>query len=188
MLKNIKQLFKKNKIILILVIILLLGIIIFIPNGLLNTVRNVIQKEEIYSFNYELLKYDINTNEYSILITVTNPEGIEKIEYADNENILKCNGQKRVSIDYVTKDMTNYNFKITLSTGEVKNESIKFERPRTGRGTYKKVKGIYVNTPNIEDGFEKEYTRYLKVSSEGILQPANWLTDEEPENWYDYKN
>lgn len=172
----------------IAIVITILAIITFIPHGLLDIVKNTILKEEVYSFNYELKKYDINTNEYYILITVTNPEGIEQIEYPDEENILDCNGRKKIAIDYTTKDMTDYKFTITLSNGEKKEEIIQFERQRTGKGTYKKVKGVYLHTPNVEDGLEKENTRYLKIEGNGVLQPANWITDEEPENWYDYKN
>lgn len=190
MYKNIKKILKNKriKIMLILVIILLFLIIIFMPKGLLNIIKNAMQKEEIYSFDYEIRGYDVNKAEYSILINITNPEGIERIQYPNNEMSLTCNGKKKLSIDYITKDMKEYEFIITLSTGEVKNEIIEFERPRTGKGTYKKVKGLYVNTPNVDDGLEKEYTRYLNVTDDGILQPANWITDEEPDNWYDYKN
>lgn len=166
----------------------ILAIIIFIPHGLLDIVKNIILKEEAYSFNYELKKYNIDTQSYDLLVTVTNPEGIEKIEYLEDGTIIKCDNKKKIAFDYKTIDMTDYTFKIILSTGEEKYETINFERPRTGKGTYKKVKGIYLNTPNVEDGLEKDFTRYLKIEENGVLQPANWITDEEPENWYDYKN
>ncbi len=188
---KIKKCSKKTvKIIVIAIIITLITIIMFIPNGIVDTIKNAIQKEEEYSFTYQLKKYDLNTNEYSILVTVTNPEGIETIEYPDNKMTLNCNGKKKIAFDYITKDMTDYVFKVKVPNQDVKEEKIEFERPRTGKGTYKNIKGVYMNTPNIEDGLEKEYTRYLVPSEDdgGILKPDKWLTEKAPENWYDYKN
>ncbi len=183
---------KKKKAIIVIsfiISIIILSIIMFIPHGIVDTIRNTIQKEEEYSFKYELKKYDINTNQYSILVTVTNPEGIETIEYPENKMILNCNGKKKIAFDYITEDMTDYVFKVKLPDEEVKEEKIQFEKPRTGKDSYKEVNGIYVNAPNIEEGLEKEFTRYLVPTGEGgELQPGKWITENPPDDWYDYKD
>ncbi len=174
--------------IIILSFLLILSIVTFMPNGLINIIRNAIEKEDAYSFSYKITYYDANTEIYKILITITNPEGIDSIEYPNGEQILNCNGKKKVAIDYDTEDMKDYKFKIHLSTENEKDELLHFERPRLRKGTYKKEKGLYVNTPNIEDGFQKEYTRYININEKGNLEPGNWITDAPPADWYDYKN
>lgn len=55
-------------------------------------------------------------------------------------------------------------------------------------GNYELVKGIYLCTPKLNDGFIKEKTRYLNVDNKGNLVPGNWITDTASLNWYDYKN
>lgn len=39
----------------------------------------------------------------------------------------------------------------------------------------------------MQHGLIKEYTRYLYLNDSNNFVPGNWLTDEEPEKWYDYK-
>ena len=54
-------------------------------------------------------------------------------------------------------------------------------------GKYELVKGVYLCTPKLDEGFVAEKTRYLEVTNEGNLTPGNWITDRPSENWYDYK-
>lgn len=64
--------------------------------------------------------------------------------------------------------------------------------PSTGievkNGDYELVKGIYLCTPNLVDGFVKEKTRYLEVTENGSIVPGNWITHKPNQNWYDYAN
>ena len=180
---------KRIKLLLILVIILLLMIITFVPNGPFNTIRNAIQKEDEYSISYEVKGYDETTGIYDILLTITNPEGIEEIENIDLKQTIKCYSKKKIGIDYQVPDQTEYNFNIKLSNGQTKKEKVILGRQREGIGTYikKQASDVYVNAPNL-DGYVKEFTRYIKYDDvSGALQPGNWITDEEPVNWYNYK-
>ena len=84
------------------------------------------------------------------------------------------------------QDRVSYDFKLETSTGEKKTLTLDCEVPRI-KGNYKLVDGIYVDEPDVSTGFEKEKTRYLYLNDEGSLVPGNWITDEEPSNWYNYK-
>ncbi|MCI8482353.1 MAG: hypothetical protein HFJ27_04710 [Clostridia bacterium] len=72
------------------------------------------------------------------------------------------------------------------------NIPILYNNPPTGivviNGKYEKVKGLYLSTPQLTDGFVKEKTRYLNIDEKGNLTPGNWLTNRASDNWYDYKN
>lgn len=176
---------------LIAIFVVFIGIIFFIPmpmNGnisLLTRLINALSGVTNDGFTYEVYGYSEDTEKYNILLSYENPEGISKIYDRQKDNTINGNGKNKISIDYVVEDYTNYLFDITLADGTVKNETFSFERTRYGKDTYKNVKGVYANTPNLE-GYIPEFTRYLQYTADGVLQPANWITDEEPTNWYDY--
>ena len=189
MLKNIKEALKNKKIIFFisLVITLILIVFTFIPNGLIDKIKNIMTPIKSYEISYEIKNYDLKTDIYEVLLTIESIEGIESVENTDIDQKINAHGKNRIAIDYKVTDRTVYDFVIKLCNGQTKYESLEFGRERIGKGTYKKVKGLYVNTPNL-DGYEKEFTRYLKYTTSDALQPANWITDDEPDNWYDYKN
>ena len=91
-----------------------------------------------------------------------------------------------VAIDYVAIDKNDYEFKIKLKDKEEQTEILHFEVPRIA-GNYTLINGLYVNEPDVS-GFVQENTRYIYADSNGNLVPGNWLTDDKPQNWYDYKN
>ncbi len=63
--------------------------------------------------------------------------------------------------------------------------------PPTGievvNGNYEKVDGIYLCTPDLKTGFNKELTRYLNIDEKGNLVPGNWLMKKPEQNWYSYR-
>jgi len=54
-------------------------------------------------------------------------------------------------------------------------------------GNYELVNGVYLCTPQLNMGFSKEHTRYLKLQNENLV-PGNWINKKPDSDWYDYKN
>ena len=55
----------------------------------------------------------------------------------------------------------------------------KFFKSTTTR-SYELVNGVYLCTPQLNTGFSKEHTRYMKLSN-GNLVPGNWI-NKKPDN------
>lgn len=187
--KSVLENISKKKLIIfftLLVVMIFFIIITFIPNGIFNFVRNKIQKEESYSLNYDIYKYFEDEDKYKILVVITNPDGIDTVQYDDIT--LNCYGKKKVGIDHDAVEFQEYNFTIKLCDGTIKNEKIKFEKTRMGKGAYKQINSsdVYVNEPNLE-GYESNYTRYLQYSND-VLKPGNWINKSQPTNWYNYRS
>ncbi len=53
-------------------------------------------------------------------------------------------------------------------------------------GSYEYVNGTYLCTPVLNEGFNKNYTRYVNENSNGVMEPKNWIFDKPTEDWYDY--
>lgn len=180
-----------KKILLIIIVLMLLGSCVTTL-----TVHTVHQKRmneirEKSLFEYEIKEcLDDDLEIYQILLKINSIYGIETIKYTDQntgeEIQLKAHGKMSVAIDYVVKDRTNYEFKIALKDKEEQTENFYFEIPRI-KGNYTLVNGLYTNEPDLT-GYVKENTRYLYPTSEDNLLPGNWITDDKPQNWYDYKN
>ena len=185
---NIIKKLNKTKTILIFIAIAILILVIFIPNGILNTIINAIQKETEYSIDYSIKKYNETTGLYHVLLTITYPDGIEEVNNETINQNTKFYGRKKIAIDYNVTENTEYSYNIKLSDGTNKKEKILFKRKRIGIGTYIKNQqtDVYVNKPDLT-GYYKEYTRYLVYDENNILKPGKWIKDEEPFNWYNYK-
>ena len=54
-------------------------------------------------------------------------------------------------------------------------------------GNYELVNGVYLCTPQLNEGFVKENTRYVKDIN-GNLVVGNWINKKPDNDWYDYKN
>ncbi len=123
-----------------------------------------------------------------ILIKINSADGIETIKYTSpttrKEIELNARGKITVGIDYKAEDQTDHEFVIKEKGKPEKTEIVHFEVPRI-KGDYSIKNGLYVNKPDLT-GYIPEYTRYLSYENENLI-PKNWITDEEPENWYDYK-
>ena len=183
--------FKINKKIMIIVasILLLASFITVITTQIVNQIR-IKQLESKSLIEYEIKELMEDGETCKILIKVNSVEGIETIKYisqqTNSEVELKCNGKMTVAIDYVAIDKKDYEFKIKLKDKEEQTEILHFEIPRIA-GNYTLINGLYVNEPDVS-GFVQENTRYIYADSNGNLVPGNWLTDDKPQNWYDYKN
>ena len=183
--------FKINKKIMIIVasILLLASFITVITTQIVNQIR-IKQLESKSLIEYEIKEFMEDGETCKVLIKINSVEGIETIKYISqqtkNEVELRCNGKMTVAIDYVAIDKNDYEFKIKLKDKEEQTEILHFEVPRIA-GNYTLINGLYVNEPDVS-GFVQENTRYIYADSNGNLVPENWLTDDKPQNWYDYKN
>lgn len=186
--KKFENLKLNKKIVIIAIIMLLLAsFVIVISTQIIRQIR-IKQLENKPLIEYET-KEMIDIYNYKIIIKFNSIDGIETIKYINQDSKevqLNCNGKMTVAIDYIAKDNTDYEFKIKEKDKKEKTEILHFEIPRI-KGNYLLVDGIYVNAPDLS-GFEKGNTRYLYSNSQGNLVPGNWITDLEPENWYNYKN
>ena len=170
---------KKQRIILIIVLLIIASCIVTVTAQIVTQIQ--IKKLE----GKPLLEWEevkIEGNKCKILITVTNIEGIETIQFPDGD-ILKCNNKKTVGIDYEVEDRESYDFIIKVEGKPEETETVYWERPRI-KGEYILKNGIYLNKPDLT-GYRSEYTRYLDYDGENMV-PANWIYDEEPESWYNY--
>lgn len=63
--------------------------------------------------------------------------------------------------------------------------------PNTGirviNGKYEEVNGVYLCTPNLSTGFNKQNVRYMYTRN-GNFVPGTWITKKPEDDWYDYKN
>ena len=182
---------KINKKIMLIVasILLLASFITVITTQIVNQIR-IKQLESKSLIEYEIKEFMEDGETCKVLIKINSVEGIETIKYISqqtkNEVELRCNGKMTVAIDYVAIDKNDYEFKIKLKDKEEQTEILHFEVPRIA-GNYTLINGLYVNEPDVS-GFVQENTRYIYADSNGNLVPGNWLTDDKPQNWYDYKN
>ena len=55
-------------------------------------------------------------------------------------------------------------------------------------GNYENVNGVYLCTPKLNQGYDKNYTRYLKTNENNKLVVGNWISKKPDSDWYDYKN
>ena len=66
---------------------------------------------------------------------------------------------------------------------------LELKRPsgiENGKGDYEYVDGVYLNTPKLDIGFNKNYTRYVNENENGVMEPGNWIFSKPDENWYSY--
>ena len=186
--KRLKN-FKLNKkvVILAIMILLLASCIIVISTQVVKQIK--IKQIKDKPLIETQIKEMIDMQNCKTVIKFNSVEGIETIKYlsqqTNTEIELKCYGKLTVAIDYITKDLTDYEFKIKQKGKAEQTEILHFEIPKI-KGNYLLVDGIYVNEPDLS-GYEKTNTRYLYSNNEGNLIPGNWITDSQPENWYNYK-
>ncbi len=182
--EKIKQLLKgiskKQKIILIILLLIIVSCIATVTIQVVTQIR-IKNLEEKPLLEWEIQERQGDTAK--ILITVTNVEGIETIQFPDGD-ILYCNSRKIVGIDYDIEAEVSYDFIIKTEEQEEKTETVYWEIPKI-KGDYILKDGIYLNKPDLT-GYKSEYTRYLSYDGENMT-PANWIYDEEPEDWYNYR-
>ena len=190
--KILKKINKKHIIISVVILIFLVVISVLSIGTILNN-RYKRQAEEIKNFEYEIISYTINDDysyTFDILITIREESGIEKVKYKfENKEELEVNAGKKQKFGVDAKVIENKEYEVKIKPVGKNERTEKFvvKRKSSGTDTYKLVKGIYMNIPFLGD-FNNKYTRYLDVKDNNTLTPANWIKDEEPDNWYDYKN
>ena len=182
----------KKKVIIICLAIFIVMLLSISSIFIIKNINKNINPEELSDFSWEAKLFKVNddyTYTFSCLVTVQEVEGIDTIKYQKNgkEITVNGNGKQRIGIDFDAVEDTDYEFKITPVGKSEKKKILNVKRKVSGDNTYKLVNGVYINTPFLEN-FNDKYTRYLSVTDENTLTPANWIFDEEPDNWYDYNN
>lgn len=185
-----KKLKKKYIMILgILILLIILGILS--QTGAINRIITRLTKgEQLKDISWETCSVDDENEIGQVLIKFQNENGIKKLTYNTEDGktplTVNANGKAEIAIDYKMKDGNSYKFAVEYRNGQTKDFSINYEIPRI-QGNYKLDDGIYVYEPDLTEGFVKNKTRYLYMNDSGTLVPGNWITDEEPQNWYNYK-
>lgn len=182
----------KKKVIIICLAIFIVMLLSISSIFIIKNINKNINPEELSDFSWEAKLFKVNddyTYTFSCLVTVQEVEGIDTIKYQKNgkEITVNGNGKQKIGIDFDAVEDTDYEFKITPVGKSEKKKILNVKRKVSGDNTYKLVNGVYINTPFLEN-FNDKYTRYLSVTDENTLIPANWIFDEEPDNWYDYNN
>ena len=182
----------KKKVIIICLAIFIVMLVSISSIFIIKNINKNISPEELSDFSWEAKLFKVNddyTYTFSGLVTVQEVEGIDTIKYQKNgkEITVNGNGKQKIGIDFDAVEDTDYEFKITPVGKSEKTKILNVKRKVSGDNTYKLVNGVYINTPFLEN-FNDKYTRYLSVTDDNTLTPANWIFDEEPDNWYDYNN
>ena len=179
--------------------ILIIMILILISTCIITVTMQVIRQKQIKQLEgKQILEYEIKNKiddkSWEILIKINSIEGkgIEKIKYispkTNKEIELNARGKLTIGIDFIAEDMHDYVFNIKEKDEPEKEEILHFEIPRI-KGNYTLDNGIYVNEPDTT-GYIDKFTRYLNVklvNNEKRLEVGNWIGEEKPENWYNYK-
>ena len=186
--KVIHKIVEHKKIAIIVAIITLLVVLLTSTTVIINKTRENKEKQEIQEFEWEI--YDVSGKTVYIEAIFRNEDGLKKLTYPEDENTKEIfevypNGKGQIAIDLKLQDRVSYEFKLETETGEKKTYTLDCEVPRI-KGNYKLVNGIYVNEPDISTGLDKDKTRYLYMDDNQNLVPGNWITHNEPSNWYDY--
>ena len=112
---------KKNLLIISIVFfILIIGILMLKSNILFNNILKI-KKADNEAINdqieIQLLKFDGNSG---IILTKfrDDEDGIKKIEFLNDNNIIKCNGKKKVAVDYKVEKDNKYIIKMEKVNGE----------------------------------------------------------------------
>lgn len=120
-------------------------------------------------------------------VTINIQDVLEKISNQEKEYIVIYKGE----MCYVSSSDIKNNENQKKWCQEIGIKILEYTPPtgiQVKNGKYELVKGIYLCTPKLNEGFVSEKTRYLEVNEQGNMTPGNWITDSPTENWYDYKN
>ncbi len=195
MIDKFKKLNKKQKIIyisLISILLICLVLLCSIPISKViqnNKIKNLIQQGKLKEISYKVSKVYENGLNADVVVTIASEQEIDCVIYKNSNNedvVIYANNRNVVAIDYKMVDKNSYSFDANYKDGTSKTLTIDFEIPRI-KGNYTLNNGIYVNEPEISIGFSKEKTRYMYLNENNNLVPGNWINGQKPENWYNYK-
>ena len=179
---------KKYLSIILMFILLISIVIIYLYNNteILNKILGKETRQAVTEQNIEYKIYKYANNEGKMLIKFQDSEnGIERIEYPNNENTLTCNGKNVVAVEYPIVKDSNYEFKMYTTKGEevisnitINDEflyanGINYEEKKVGSG-YKIINLTYMQ--DIDDSFK----HYYKVGENGEWEEYEgplWLFD-----------
>lgn len=191
--KKVIDVLKRNRLIILILCIAVVAfsviMILLQRNGDIIKTARTIFREEVTEDNIICSVYDNTNDTIKALVTVQRVEGIDSIEYLNNqeENIkINCNGKKKVSIDKVLELNKQYNFKVTSNGEEITetilldesyiDEYIKISDLENEESNYSKV-GIGYNNKLSEttkqyklgNGAWTEYTSEFEISPENLV-------------------
>ncbi len=167
----------KNKRIVIMSILAIVVIIILVLNQtnivetITNTIKNVMLAQQVNvetNAYYEVLSQ--NEEDLEILVTIENPNGIEKIVSGDTE--YKCKGKQKVTFDRKMKEGEEQEYKITPVDGEEELYTMLAEN---------KIKLI-----KYEKKEDKIYAT-LETTYNDNMKAENLYEIDENENWTKYE-
>lgn len=188
-----RKILKNKKLLILIVISIIIALLLIIGTTNIIKRNSKNKKEELTKFTYEVNSFVLNDDcsyTFNVLVIINEPEtGIETVKYEKDgkEIVLTCNGKQRAGIDFEAIESKDYEFKIKPVGEKERTEILNIKRKVSGEDTYKEINGVYVNTPFLEN-FNNKYTRYVYPTQNDKLTPGNWIYDEEPTSWYDYKN
>ena len=181
---NMKKINLKNKKIILIIAILVLVATITAAITISQIVTKI-QAQKNTLLSYEVIK-EVSEGDYKIVITVKSDDGLEYIKLPDGDTLKIMDQRTKVGIDYEIMEDTKYDFVIKQVGKDEVTESI-FKEVQKIDGEYTLVNGVYSNKPDVT-GFNVNYTRYMYENDQGNMTPGDWITDDQPQNWYSYKD
>ena len=178
--KNINLKSKKTIVLLFIILLFISALIFTIPQ----ISKQIAKRMKSEMLDYEI-KEQLGENEFQVLVTIKNQDGIEYIK-CPNGNTIYTYGKTKAAFDYEITDEVKYNFQIKVK-GKDEVEEILCKQILKIEGNYELSNGVYVNKPDLT-GFNANYTRYMYENDQGNMTPGDWITGEEPQNWYSYKD
>lgn len=195
--------------IIILLILAAVAIGIFSNNNILERAKEASFKtkmseisEELEFYNTALTMQNESTNYYAgeILKEIIQSEEleIENSSVMDISKILKEVGKKEKEYVMIYEGNLYYvsQPKISNNANQVKwcnDLGIRIWEyvPNSGikvvNGNYELVNGVYLCTPQLNAGWSKDNTRYVKLKGDNLV-PGKWINKKPDDDWYDYKN
>ena len=140
-------------------------------------------KEVIAAYQRDGEEFDITEADVNIPIKTIIPD----IEKRDENYIVVYKGET-----YYVKNDKNKNAEreaeLCLAVGIKILELTRPSGMANTNGSYEFVNGVYMCTPALGEGFNKNTTRYANETSKGTMTPGKWIFNKPDKDWYDYKN
>ena len=160
--------------------------------------------EELFMYNagLEMEGKDSKINAGEVLKEIITQDGLE-IDQASVQDISKIltsvgktEEQYCIVLDgdlyYVSQDKIDNNEKQTKWCEDIGIKVYAFAGKPEGiqivNGNYELVNGVYLCTPQLNMGLEKDKTRYVKLDKKGNMSVGNWINKKPDADWYDYKS